>query len=99
MDVLGILAYSGPLPIEDLVWRSDATPSGALEQIITMADKNLVTVSGIPIDQLRNLLQEIGQGQQVNPDATLERIHGALASTTGVVELTKDGFRFAPATV
>jgi hypothetical protein len=98
MNVLEILAYSGPLPVEDLVWKAGDTPSEALEQIITMADKGLVMVRGIQVEQLRDLRREIGVGQPGNADAALERIHGVLASTRAVVELTKDGLRSAPAT-
>jgi hypothetical protein len=92
-----MLARSGPLPIEDVVWKTDDTPGGVLEQIIAMSDKGLVMVSGVPMEQLRSLLLEVQQNQANDGDATLSRIHHALGDGRATIELTRNGLRAAPA--
>jgi hypothetical protein len=85
------------LPIEDVIWKAGDRPSDALEQIITMSSQGLVMVSGVPVEQLRELLREVRQSQPENSDATLSRIHDALANTNATIELTRSGLRSAPA--
>jgi hypothetical protein len=98
MDPLGVLAYSGPVPLEDLVWLIGDTPSAALGQIIALSEKGLVLVTGLPLPQLRGLAHELAAHPSVDQTAALERLHTALANTKGTVELTRDGLRVAPAT-
>jgi hypothetical protein len=96
-NVLGMLSYSGPLPIEDVLWRAGDAPGEALEQIINMAGQGLVMVNGIDVEKLHTLLREVREAAPENADLTLGRIHTALADTSPTIELTRSGLRSAPA--
>ena len=96
-NVLGMLSYSGPLPIEDVLWRAGDAPGEALEQIINMTNQGLVLVNGIDIARLHALLVEVRAAVPGDSDSTLRRIHAAFADASPTIELTQRGLRTAPA--
>lgn len=99
MNILEVLPYSGPLPLEDLLWKSDGRPDKALEQVLAMSARGLVVVNGIAVDKLRDLLRTVQGHPKGDVSANLRSIHEALAPTSPFVELTSKGLRAAPAPV
>jgi hypothetical protein len=99
MDVLEILPYSGPLSVEDMLWRAGGNPADALKQVLRLADQKLVSLSGIAPGKLRDLLRQIQQVPTEDVDGARSTIHDWLGKTDATIELTSEGLRFAPKTV
>lgn len=92
-DILGMLAITGPLPIEDAIWKSGNKPADSLQQIVMMERNGLVAVRGTSIDRLRDLHAEVAALEPQQGDAALDRIHQAFANEDASIELTKIGLQ------
>jgi len=95
MNVIEILSLSGPLPVEDLIWRSDVSPEDALGEIADMADKGLLRLSGIGTKDLRDLATKISPDADLlhSTDLALEKVHAQLSTQEVRAELTRQGLR------
>jgi hypothetical protein len=99
MSVLESLAYSGPVPVEILLWKSGSSPSDALSEILRLQDRDLVAVSGISASRLQELRLRVHDMPAGDLDAAMSAIHDALGDTDATIELTTAGLRAARAVV
>ena len=99
MNVLESLTYSGPLPVEILLWKSGSSPGDTLEEILRLMDRNLVTISGMSLTRLQDLLTRVRGIPAGDTSAAFSAIHDVLGDTDAAIELTTAGLRVARATV